>query len=105
VIAGGDWNQCPPYFKKDGFVQGSPRADELTNIEASFLPADWQWVYDPTVPTNRSVRETLDLGKTFVTIIDYFLISPNVKVLKVKGLNMNFKYSDHQPVWMQVELD
>lgn len=105
VIAGGDWNQCPPFFRKDGFVPEPERAAELSNIEAAFLPADWQWIYDPTVPTNRSVRDPLELGKTFVTIIDFFLVSPNIKVLKVKGLNMNFKFSDHQPVWMEVELE
>ncbi len=105
VIAGGDWNQCPPFFKKDGFVPDPDRAAELSNIEAEMLPEDWQWIYDPTVPTNRSVRNPLELGKTFVTIIDFFLVSPNVKVLKVKGLNLNFKFSDHQPVWMEVELE
>ncbi len=105
VIAGGDWNQCPPYFRKDGFSPGHKKADELTNIDPEFLPSEWQWVYDPTVPTNRSVDKLLAPGETFVTIIDFFLISPNVKVLKVKGMNMNFRFSDHQPVWMEVELD
>lgn len=105
VIAGGDWNQCPPYFRKDGFMPGSPKAESLSNIDPGFLPSDWQWVYDPTVPTNRSVENPLKMGETFVTIIDFFLISPNIKVRKVKGMNMNFRYSDHQPVWMEVELD
>ncbi len=105
VVAGGDWNQCPPFFKKDGFVRDKERAAELTNIDPNFLPEDWQWVYDPTMPTNRSVRNPLELGKTFVTIIDFFLISPNVKVLKVEGMNMDFQYSDHQPVKMEVELN
>lgn len=105
VIAGGDWNQCPPFFRKDGFIPDPERAAGLTNIEPEFLPADWQWIYDPTVPTNRSVRNPLELGKTFVTIIDFFLVSPNMKVLKVKGMNMNFKFSDHQPVWIEVALD
>jgi endonuclease/exonuclease/phosphatase family metal-dependent hydrolase len=104
VIAGGDWNQCPPFFKKDGFVPDEERAAELTNVAPDFLPADWQWIYDPTIPTNRSVRDPLELGETFVTIIDFFLVSPNVKVLKVKGMNLNFKFSDHQPVWMEIEL-
>lgn len=104
LIAGGDWNQCPPYFRKDGFLPGSTMADELTNVEPSFMPEDWVWVYDPSMPTNRSVKEPFVPKETFVTVIDYFLISPNLRYRKIKGLNMNFRFSDHQPLWMQVEL-
>jgi endonuclease/exonuclease/phosphatase family metal-dependent hydrolase len=104
VIAGGDWNECPPYFQYDGFMPGQGGDYFQYNIEPDFLPEDWQWVYDPTVPTNRKVADPLVMGETFMTLIDFFLISPNVRVLAVKGINQQFRYSDHQPVWMEVEL-
>lgn len=104
VIAGGDWNQCPPYFRFDGFMPGESGQYEQENIPADFLPADWQWVYDPTQPTNRKIHEPFTPGETFVTLIDFFLISPNIRVLTVKALPNNFAYSDHQPVWMEVAL-
>ncbi|MEL7121013.1 MAG: endonuclease/exonuclease/phosphatase family protein [Bacteroidota bacterium] len=104
VIAGGDWNQCPPFFRKDGFKPDDPEAEGLTNIESDFMPSDWTWAYDPTMPTNRSVTKPLDLGNTFVTLIDFFLVSPNVNVLKLKGMNLNFASSDHQPLYMEVEI-
>lgn len=104
VIAGGDWNECPPYFKFDTFMPGGGEGYHQFNIEAEFLPEDWQWVYDPTIPTNRKAADPYVKKETFVTLIDFFLISPNVQVTKVKGINMDFQFSDHQPVQMEVQI-
>ncbi|MCB0644854.1 MAG: endonuclease/exonuclease/phosphatase family protein [Phaeodactylibacter sp.] len=104
VVVGGDWNQCPPYFQFDTFSPGETAGYEQLNIEADYLPDNWRWVYDPQTPTNRKVSEIYDPASTFTTLIDFFLISPNVQVLKVRGINQGFQYSDHQPVWMEVQL-
>lgn len=104
VIAGGDWNQCPPFFKFDSFIKKTGDFEPPINIDPDFLPEGWLWVYDASVPTNRNIKDPFVYGKTFVTLIDFFLISPNIRVLKAKGLRQNFKFSDHQPVWMEVEL-
>lgn len=104
VIVGGDWNQCPPYFQFDGFMPGRSGIYTQINIEPDFLPEGWQWVYDPRIPTNRKNRTVYEPGETFITLIDFFLISPNVKALQVKGMDQQFRFSDHQPVWMEVEL-
>jgi len=76
-----------------------------TNIKKDFLPIDWQWAYDPTTPTIRSTSTPYESGKTFVGLIDYFLVSPNIKILETKGINLDFKYSDHQPVFMKIQID
>ncbi len=104
VIAGGDWNQCPPFFRFDGFMPGRSQGHIQTNIDPEFLPSGWQWVYDPGVPTNRKTRTVYRPGETFITIIDFFLISPNIRVRQVKAVDTGFRYSDHQPVWMEVEI-
>lgn len=104
VIAGGDWNQCPPFFPYDRFLPGRGEGYVQQNIDPEMMPASWQWVYDATVPTNRKVRDSFEKGSTFVTLIDFFLISPNVRVKRARGIDLNFQFSDHQPVWMQVEL-
>lgn len=103
VIAGGDWNQCPPNFKFDSFKPATDGYSQI-NIDADFYPNDWQWVYDPRVPTNRKANNAYDTEKTFVTLIDFFLISPNLKAITAKGINQGFDFSDHQPVYMEVEL-
>ena len=33
-----------------------------------------------------------------VTIIDFFLISPNVESLGIENINLKFEHSDHNPV-------
>lgn len=104
VVAGGDWNQCPPFFKFDTFMPGKTQGYKQLNIEDAFLPDDWRWVYDPVTPSNRKTKYTYQPGETFVTIIDFFLISPNLKALGIKTLKQDFKFSDHQPVWMEVAL-
>jgi endonuclease/exonuclease/phosphatase family metal-dependent hydrolase len=105
VIAGGDWNTCPPFLPFDKFMPGkAPVGWSGQNMDSGLFPSDWHWIYDPTVPTNRDNDRPYAPQKTFVTLIDYFLVSPNVKVRKVKGINQNFRFSDHQAVWMEVEL-
>ena len=104
IVVGGDWNQCPPYFAFDSFQPGTEEAYSQINVAPDYLPVDWRWVYDPRVPTNRKLADTYVKGETFTTLIDFFLISPNIKVLNVKGINQDFQFSDHQPIWMEVAL-
>lgn len=104
VIVGADWNQCPPFFRFDTFSPGKTDGYTQSNIAADFLGEDWQWLYDPTIPSNRKLRSTYDPENSFRTVIDFFLISPNIRALKVKTLDQQFRFSDHQPVWVQLEL-
>lgn len=104
IIVGGDWNQVPPYFRFDGFMPGRTQGYTQSSISPDFLPADWQWGYDPRVPTNRKTKTPYEAGETFITLIDFFLVSPNVRIRSLKGMDQQFRFSDHQPVYMEVEL-
>ncbi len=104
VVIGGDWNQCPPNFRFDGFMPGKTQGYTQINIDPEYLPQDWLWAYDTRVPTNRKIRTPFKAGETFVTLIDFFLVSPNVRVRQVKNIDQQFQFSDHHPVWMEVEL-
>ncbi|RME93599.1 MAG: endonuclease/exonuclease/phosphatase family protein [Bacteroidetes bacterium] len=104
VIVGADWNQCPPHFPFDTFSPGNTQGYHQYNIEAEFLGPDWQWLYDPTIPSNRKLRTPYDPQRSFQTIIDFFLLSPNVRAKRVKTIDQQFRFSDHQPVWVEVEL-
>ncbi len=106
VVVGGDWNQAPPYFEYDTFAaEDGSEVREGLNVPSDFLPPDWQWVYDPTVATNRSVAAPYSKGETFTTIIDYYLLSPNMRALLIKTLDQDFASSDHQPVYLEVLLN
>ncbi|MCP4441200.1 MAG: endonuclease/exonuclease/phosphatase family protein [Aureispira sp.] len=108
VIVGGDWNQCPPNipFDKNAAEWGiAPDSSYYTgNIAPGFMPADWTWAFDDKVPTNRKLVDTYEHKKTFVTLIDFYLVSPNVEVLEVRGEDMKFEFSDHQPVFLNAKL-
>ncbi len=97
VIVGGDWNQCPPNLKKaiPNYIFDDK---SFLQIKEDYMPNDWKWIFSNNLPTNRRVYEVWNQQTTKTTIIDYFLISPNVENLQIKTINLNFKYSDHQPV-------
>lgn len=105
VIVGGDWNQCPPNFKFDTFSPGNGEGYETTSIPMDYLPQDWLWVYDTKVATNRKLTEVYKDGETFTTLLDFFLISPNLQLKKVRTINQTFQYSDHQPVYVELRLN
>lgn len=104
VIVGGDWNQCPPGFDYQHFGKDEDGSYKQLNVPADYIPG-WTWAFDSTAPSNRKLAAPYEKGKTFVTLIDFYLVSPNVTVLEVKGVNLDFRNSDHQPVWMKVRLD
>lgn len=104
VVVGGDWNQCPPGFDVMTFNTNIDSSYDQVNVDAAFMPQGWVWAYDNSTPTNRSLRTAYQPGKTFVTLIDYYLVSPNLEVLEIKTKDMQFAYSDHQPVFLKVQL-
>jgi endonuclease/exonuclease/phosphatase family metal-dependent hydrolase len=104
VIAGGDWNQNPLPFIKDDIKDGNSVKAISPGIPANFLPAGFTWAFDPKYPTNRDVNKPYTKGETLTTIIDFFVLSPNITLLTTNTLQTNFEFSDHQPVGMIVEL-
>jgi len=102
VIVGGDWNQCPPNFKPDfdGFLMDN---EVRTDIASDYL-IDWKWVFQNKVPSNRRVSAIYDKSKTLTTMIDFFVVSPNVEEISVQGIDLNFQNSDHNPVIAKLKL-
>jgi endonuclease/exonuclease/phosphatase family metal-dependent hydrolase len=100
VIVGGDWNQIPPgYTPKD-----KNSGYEEMEIPNSYLPKNWTWAFDGKTPTNRKVDKPYESNKTYTTVIDFYLLSPNVSLINVQGIDVDFSYSDHQPVRMVCSL-
>jgi len=104
VIAGGDWNQNPVGYDSSAVANGFKACTINPGIAKDILPKDWQIAYDPEFPTNRSVKTAYIKGQTPVTIIDFFMLSPNIELKTVSTLETGFSYSDHQPVGMIVRL-
>ncbi len=96
VVAGGDWNQSPPGFKA-AFATDRLNMSQM-EMQPDVMADGWQWVFDPSVPSNRSVQTSYVQGITPVAVIDYFLLSPNLRVASVRCLQLGFRHADHNPV-------
>lgn len=105
IIVGGDWNQNPPDVDYSDFKESSPTKRFVLNpIDKNYLPSNWTWVYDPSTPTNRYLNAPYVKGETITPIIDFYLMSPNIKPEFAKTLNLDFKNTDHQPVITKITL-
>ncbi len=102
VIVGGDWNQCPADFKA-AFPQNKMDNENRKDIPSGYLP-EWTWAYDNSVPSNRRVSAPYNPESSLTTVIDYFLLSPNIELKKIKTKHLNFKNSDHNPVFIRLKL-
>lgn len=103
IIVGGDWNQCAPNFENNFTNDKMDFVDKL-DIDKDLMPADWTWFYDNREPTNRRNKTDYQKGETPTTVIDFFLLSPNIEALEIQNISNGFTYSDHQPVKASVRL-
>ncbi len=101
IIVGGDWNQSPPDFSP-GFKEDVYDSQNASFVPDDYLPAGWTWAYDRSGPSNRRVDIPYKKGVTQTTVIDFYLLSPNVKLQSVQTIDLGFASSDHQPVRMKV---
>jgi exonuclease III len=104
VILGGDWNIAPPDFDIHKWEK-EKETDTLyvVNNNPNYIPG-WKYVYDGNTPSNRKNAYPFDPKRTFTTVIDYFFLSPNIDVEEIKGVDLGFRYSDHNPVKLRVRL-
>jgi len=104
IIVGGDWNQCAPGFSP-GFDRKNFDTHNYSLIDNDYLPRDWTWFYDNKTPSNRRLMIPYDPEKSLVTVIDYYLMSPNIKGVFKQTVNLDFQHSDHQPVLAKIRLE
>ncbi len=102
IIVGGDWNQCPPNFTPEFKVNVMDTVTR-TDIASDYLK-NWEWLYDNSLPTNRRVSTPYIQGETLTTVIDFYLLSPNIEAVTVENIDVGFEYSDHQPVKAVIKL-
>lgn len=107
VVVGGDWNHILPGITKDSF--GKYTTDEsylawAAKMPENWTPAGWHWVFNKEIPTVRNNEKSYVPGENFTTIVDGFLVSPDLDVESVFTVSTGFEYSDHQPVVMTIKL-
>lgn len=105
VVAGGDWNMNPPGFLPADGYGGHRFVPSAVSVPVGFFPANWQFIFDDKRPTNRHLHQSYIKGQTGTTTLDFFLVSPNVRVVEKKVFDLDFTDSDHNPVLMTVVLE
>lgn len=98
VIVGGDWNHNLPDTKPENFPHQETSPFWLQNLPADFTPKGFRWACDSSVPSVRTVAKPYREGFNYTAVIDGFLVSPNIEITNVKGHQLHFANSDHNPV-------
>jgi endonuclease/exonuclease/phosphatase family metal-dependent hydrolase len=101
VVLGGDWNAVLPGVRMDEFTERKP-SSHVIKLDEGFLPAGWTWGVDRSRPSNRSDDFPYDPRKNYLTVIDGFAVSPNVRIDLVETIPLNFQDTDHEPVRIEI---
>jgi endonuclease/exonuclease/phosphatase family metal-dependent hydrolase len=97
VILGGDWNMI---LMHTDFESTTPDEflDWIHDLPRDWVPEDWTIAVDPARPTVRTLYKPYVPGENFTSIIDGFIVSPNVEVVEVETRETGFVHSNHAPV-------
>jgi endonuclease/exonuclease/phosphatase family metal-dependent hydrolase len=119
VLVGGDFNQTfPSALESFQDENNYSYKDKYQMIESDLweaFPLDLSWfnehpfdLYsDPLTPTCRLLHQpydTIDLTNNQYYLIDGFIVSENIQVDLIETLDESFKYSDHNPVRIEISL-
>lgn len=113
VIAGGDFNHC---FIADGFAtdeealnyfpSGQKVPDWVKNsiLHESELTDGYKIVAPKNAATCRGADIPYKEGVNYSTVIDGFLVTENIEIVKYETVDTKYAYSDHNPVSFKFRL-
>ena len=104
VICGGDFNQDITGDSVTCFNGADAYSSWAQPLQLQYLPEGFMVCAETTGERSPSVRDN-DIPYTpevsFVATVDGFIVSPNVEVLTLDNLDVEFLYSDHNPVLLE----
>ena len=113
IVAGGDFNHC---LIADSFASDD---EALNYFESEQLVPDWvknsvlhsselAEGFSIAAPLNASTCRGADIpyraGVNYSTVIDGFIVSDNIEIIGVSTVDIQYAYSDHNPVYFQFKL-
>jgi len=96
MVIGGDWNQLLDSNLLARYGESVPYW--LGTLPEEIYTLGFNLAFDSTNNTVRDLDSPYVKGKTFETVIDGFLISPNLEIINTKTHDLRFRNSDHNPV-------
>ena len=108
VICGGDYNHDLKLQSKDEnnkvyWAQYFPR-EELPKGFSFCMDGLSDEERENLHDTCRVADEPYEKGKTYVITVDGFIVSDNVECVSYENVDLQYKYSDHDPVYMEFKL-
>jgi endonuclease/exonuclease/phosphatase family metal-dependent hydrolase len=102
VIVAGDFNLVltPTRFPS---TTAAKDLEWVHDFPAEALPAGWRIGADARVPSVRTNERAYVAGENYTTVIDGFIVSPDVEIEGVETRDLGFKFSDHQPVLLKAK--
>ncbi len=102
VVIGGDWNL---QLAETHFANTTePRfLFWIFPFPQDALPEGWRIAADAATPSVRTNERPYRRGENYTTVIDGFILSPNVSVEEVRGIDLDFQHSDHNPVLVRLK--
>jgi len=97
VIVGGDWNMrlSTKEFAHDGQYKDT---HTIFDLPVGALPKGWCVAMDDSFATLRSMNKPYGKGENYTSVVDGFVVSPNVQIRAVKTHDLGFEHTDHHPV-------
>ena len=97
VVIGGDFNMrlVPTSFPH---TTGARHLFWIRDLPRDALPKGWTVAADSSVPTVRTAHQPYTPRVNYTTIVDGFLLSPNIELVDVQTADLNFVHTDHHPV-------
>ncbi|WP_179394066.1 endonuclease/exonuclease/phosphatase family protein [Lacticaseibacillus absianus] len=108
VMVAGDYNHrvlrnAPAVFGTRGADKTWTHPFPVADLPAGFY-VPTQGLAAAKVPSARGMDRAYQPGKSFVTLIDGYILSPNIAAQTVHVVDTGFQYSDHNPVVLTFKL-
>lgn len=109
VMVAGDYNHDVLGNSPDVFSTSKKRETWTHPFPKEELPAGFHLptgkLAEEKVPSARALNEPYKENQTYTTLIDGFIVSDNIHVEAVHVKDRHFKYSDHNPVYLDFSLE
>lgn len=102
VVAGGDFNQI---LRETNFPDKQQRPTWVADFPQSELPQGYRVCAPENAPTCRGADIPYEKDVNYTCVIDGFIVSDNVTVTAVETQDLQFAYSDHNPVKLTFSLN
>lgn len=99
IIVGGDFN-----LLLDKSIYSKDMPSWVGVLPEELYASEFRVVFDKNINTVRSENQPYVKGENFETIIDGFIVSPNITVSKIEGVDLGYRHTDHNPVTLSFRL-